>query len=422
MSPDSYHDLSPELLDQLQRARAAGRVLAGLTDAAKSAGLIAMADALLADQADIVAANQTDLAAGRAAGLSDALLDRLALSPDRVAAMADGLRTVASLTDPIGQIVAGWDLANGVHIERRRVPFGVIAVIYEARPNVTADTAGLCLKAGNAAVLRGSSSAIASNRAIAAALRTGLASAGLPPDAVSLVEGGHEATEQLMRARGLLDLLIPRGGASLIQAVVTGAQVPVIETGTGNCHLFIDASADRDQSLAVMLNAKTQRPSVCNALETMLVHADIATTFLPAAVDALVAAGVTVHGDAATCALDDRVVAAGPDWDSEQLSLDLRVAIVADLDTAIGFIQAHSTGHSETIMTNDLNHQRRFCAEIDAAAVLVNASSRFVDGGQFGFGAEIGISTQKLHARGPMGPTELTTTKYVVSGNGQVRA
>jgi len=412
----------PALADQLRAARTAALVLAGLTDAAKRTALLAMADALMAHCDAIVAANQTDVDAGRAAGLTDALIDRLSLDPGRVAGMADGLRQVADLADPVGQVVRGWDIANGVHIEQRRVPFGVIGVIYEARPNVTADTAGLCLKAGNAAVLRGSSSAITSNRAIMAALRQGLATAGLPGDAVSLVEGGHEATDQLMRARGLVDLLIPRGGAGLIQAVVTGSQVPVIETGTGNCHLFVDASADVDRSLAIMLNAKTQRPSVCNALETMLVHADLAGTFVPLAVEALMAAGVTVHGDPTAVALDDRIEPAGPDWDTEQLSLDLRLAIVPSLDAAIDFIRAHSSGHSETIMTNDLAHQRRFCTEVDAAAVLVNASSRFVDGGQFGFGAEIGISTQKLHARGPMGLTEMTTTKYIISGDGQVRA
>jgi len=414
--------LSPELAATLASARAASLVLATARRADKDAALRAMADALAAHQDDVLAANARDIARGRDAGLTEALIDRLALTPARVAGMVDGLRDVAGLPDPVGEIVRGWRLANGVRIEQVRVPFGVVGVIYEARPNVTADTAGLCLKAGNAAVLRGSSSAAQSNRAVAAALREGLVAAGLPAACVTLVEGGHEVTDELMRARGRVDVLIPRGGAGLIEAVVTGSQVPVIETGTGNCHLFVDASADAGLAVPIILNAKTQRPSVCNALETLLVHADRAGDFVPAVADALTAAGVRMHGDAAACALDSRITPCPDDgWDAEFLSLDLRVAVVADLDAAIAFIRAHTSGHSETIITNDLAHQARFTAEVDAACVLVNASSRFVDGGQFGFGAEIGISTQKLHARGPMALPELTTTKYVVTGEGQVR-
>jgi len=407
--------------EQAQAARLAARTLATQTRAAKDQALRAMAGLLECSQALILAANTADVERGRDAGLTPALIDRLTLTPSRLTAMADGLRTVAGLDDPVGQVTRGWRLQNGVQIEQVRVPLGVIGMIYEARPNVTADAAGICLKAGNAVLLRGSSSAASSNLAIVDVLRAALDGAGLPPDAVQLVEGGHEATDEMMRARGLIDVLIPRGGASLIQSVVTGAQVPVIETGTGNCHLFVDDAADAGMALAIALNAKTQRPSVCNALETVLVHAGVAPRFVPVLADAMVAAGVRLHGDDAARALDARIgPAAG--WDDEFLSLDLRVSVVDDLEAAIDFIRAHGSGHSETIVTNDLAHQRRFVQGVDAAAVLVNASSRFVDGGEFGFGAEIGISTQKLHARGPMALAEMTTTKYVVTGDGQVRA
>ncbi|MCL2783433.1 MAG: glutamate-5-semialdehyde dehydrogenase, partial [Propionibacteriaceae bacterium] len=380
----------------------------------------AMAAALQANEDAVLAANADDVARGRADGLSQALIDRLTLNPPRLAGMAAGLRDLARLDDPIGQVVRGWTLPNGVNVQQVRVPFGVVGMIYEARPNVTADAAGICLKSGNAALLRGSSSAVASNRAVVKALRAGLQAAGLPVDAVQLIEGGHDVTDEMMRARGLVDLLIPRGGASLIQAVVQQAQVPVIETGTGNCHLFVDASADTDMALSIALNAKTQRPSVCNAIETLLVDQAIAASFVPQVADAMTRADVNLHGDAAACALDARIQPASG-WDDEFLTLDLRVGVVADLEAAIEFIRAHSSGHSETIITNDLAHQRRFVAAIDAACVLVNASSRFVDGGEFGFGAEIGISTQKLHARGPMALPEMTTTKYIIVGDGQVR-
>ena len=407
--------------DQATAARLASQTLAACTRAEKDAALKAMAGLLECSQALVLAANADDVQRGREAGLSDALVDRLTLTPARVTAMADGLRHLATLDDPVGQIVRGWTLANGVRVEQVRVPFGVIGMIYEARPNVTADAAGICLKAGNAVLLRGSSSALMSNRAIVEVLRAALEGAGLPPDVVQLIEGGHEATAEMMRARGLIDVLIPRGGASLIQAVVTDSQVPVIETGTGNCHLFIDDSADVDMALNIALNAKTQRPSVCNALETVLVHGGIAGGVVPRLADAMTAAGVTLHGDDAARALDSRIGRA-TNWDDEFLSLDLRVAVVEDVEAAIAFIWAHSSGHSETIVTNDMVHSRRFVQAIDAAAVLVNASSRFVDGGEFGFGAEIGISTQKLHARGPMALPEMTTTKYVIAGDGQVRA
>ena len=413
---------------QARAARAASRDLAPLTRARKDAALHAMADALAAHEADVLAANALDVARAADAGTSSALIDRLRLTSERVASMVAGLRSLAALSDPVGEVVRGFSTPTGVRITQVRVPLGVVGIIYEARPNVTADAAGICLKSGNAALLRGSSSALDSNRAVVAALRTGLTDAGITPDAVQLVEGGHEVTREMMRARGLVDVLIPRGGAGLIEAVVTGSSVPVIETGTGNCHLFVDATADFAMAESIMINAKTQRPSVCNALETLLVHADIAAEFLPRALAALAASGVTVHADPSVMVFvpddhDVQVVPAGPgEFDGEYLSLDLAARVVPDLDSAIEHIRAHTTGHSETIVTRDTRSADRFVASIDAAAVLVNASSRFVDGGEFGFGAEIGISTQKLHARGPMALPEMTTTKYVLVGEGQTRA
>ncbi|QIK71110.1 glutamate-5-semialdehyde dehydrogenase [Propioniciclava coleopterorum] len=412
-----------EFLEQAQRARAAARALATASRGRKDAALAAMAQHLL-DAADtVLAANALDVTAAQEAGTEASLIDRLRLTPERVAGMASGLVDLAGLADPVGDVVRGWTNPNGVQVRQVRVPFGVVGIIYEARPNVTADAAGIALKSGNAALLRGSSSALHSNRAIIEALRAGIATTDLPVDAVQLVEGGREVTADMMAARGLIDVLIPRGGAGLINAVVEGAKVPVIETGTGNCHLFVDASADPDMALEILLNAKTQRPSVCNALETLLVHADIAPSFLPRALAELECAGVTVHGAPDVAAFSERIVPAGPDeFDAEYLTLDLACAIVPDLDAALDHIAGHTTGHSETIVTADLANADRFTAEVDAAAVLVNASSRFVDGGEFGFGAEIGISTQKLHARGPMALTEMTSTKYVVTGRGQTRA
>ena len=409
--------------DQASDARLAARVLATAARAEKDTALHAMAAAVLADTATIMAANAEDVARAEAAGTDAPLIDRLRLTPERIEAMAAGLVDLAGLADPVGDVVRGWTNPNGVQVRQVRVPFGVVGIIYEARPNVTADAAGIAVKSGNAALLRGSSSALHSNQAIMAALRLGVAEAGLPVDAVQLVEGGREVTGEMMTARGLVDVLIPRGGAGLINAVVQGATVPVIETGTGNCHLFVDASADIEMALAIMLNAKVQRPSVCNALETLLVHADIASRFLPRALEALADAGVTVHGTPDVAAYSAAVVPAGPhEFDAEYLTLDLAARTVKDLDEALAHIAAHSTGHSETIVTADLASAERFVAEVDAAAVLVNASSRFVDGGEFGFGAEIGISTQKLHARGPMALPEMTSTKYVLTGRGQTRA
>ncbi|MBB1515843.1 glutamate-5-semialdehyde dehydrogenase [Tessaracoccus sp. MC1679] len=412
-----------EFRTQATAARKAAIELATLNRAAKDRALAAMADALAAAEPNLLEANAVDVAGARAAGTPESIVDRLALTPARIAGMVQGLRDLAALPDPVGDVVRGWKLANGVSVTQVRVPFGVVGIIYEARPNVTADAAGICLKSGNAALLRGSSSALNTNRATVAALRSGLETAGVTPDAVHLVEGGREVTGELMRARGLVDVLIPRGGAGLIQAVVDGSTVPVIETGTGNCHVYVDADADLDQALTILLNAKTQRPSVCNAAETLLVHRDIADQFLPRALEALGRSGVTVHGDSATAAYSDAVVPANPDeYDAEYLTLDLAAKVVGSLDEALEHIRSHTTGHSETIVTRSRKAAERFVAEVDAAAVLVNASSRFVDGGEFGFGAEIGISTQKLHARGPMGLPEMTSSKYIIEGDGQVRA
>ena len=407
---------------QALAARDAAQTLATATRARKDAGLHATADALAKAETAVLEANAVDVRRAEEAGTSAAIVDRLRLTPDRVAGMVDGLRNVAGLPDPVGDVVRGWTNANGVQVRQVRVPFGVVGIVYEARPNVTADAAALCLKSGNAVLLRGSSSAAASNAAVVDALRLGLADADLPLDAVQLVPGPREVTDELMAARGLVDVLIPRGGAGLIDHVVRHSVVPVIETGVGNCHLYVDATADPAMALRILLNAKTQRPSVCNAVETLLVHRDAADRFLPDALAALAEAGVTVHGDGATSAYGPGVVpATQDDWDTEYLSLDLAARVVSSLDEALGHIRDHSTGHSETIVTDSEAAAQRFTAEVDAAAVLVNASSRFVDGSEFGFGAEIGISTQKLHARGPMGLPEMTSTKYVVTGSGQTR-
>jgi glutamate-5-semialdehyde dehydrogenase len=414
-----------EFAEQGQHARAAARILATAKRETKDAALHAMADALAAARAQVLAANAADVQAAEESGTSPALVDRLRLTDTRIDGMVSGLRQLAALPDPVGDVVRGWTNANGVEVRQVRVPFGVVAIIYEARPNVTADAGGIALKSGNAVLLRGSSSAARSNAAVVAALRTGLVNAELPADAVQLVEGGREVTAELMAARGIVDVLIPRGGAGLINAVVEGAKVPVIETGTGNCHLFVDATADPELALQVLINAKVQRPSVCNAVETLLVHTDIADTFVPKAMVAMAEHGVTVHGDERFRRVPggESAVAASPeDFTAEWLSLDLSARVVDSLDGALTHVQEYSTGHSETIITSDLTAQRRWTAEVDAAAVLVNTSSRFVDGEQFGFGAEIGISTQKLHARGPMGLAEMTSTKYVVTGSGQVRA
>jgi len=405
-----------------ERAREASHELALATRDRKDTALRAMADALVAQAKEILKANNEDIHRAEKSGTPPNIIDRLRLDEARIEGMAQGLRDVAGLPDPVGEVVRGSTLANGLELRQVRVPFGVVGMIYEARPNVTADAAGICLKSGNAVLLRGSSSARESNRAIVAALREAVAASGLPEDALQLVPGdGHDSVKALMRARGLVDVLIPRGGAGLIRSVVEESTVPVIETGVGNCHVYVDRAADLDKALAIVINAKTHRTSVCNAAESLLVHRDIADDFLPTLIDALTDKGVTIHGDEQFAEYDGVVPATEEDYDTEYLSLDISAAVVADLDEAIRHIRKHSSQHTDAIVTEDLDAARTFTAAVDSAAVLVNASTRFTDGGEFGFGAEIGISTQKLHARGPMGLPEMTSTKYVVTGNGHVR-
>ncbi len=405
-----------------RRAKAASRLLATASTATKDAALVAAADLVGQRAPEILEANAADVERAQRAGTSATVVDRLRLTPARVEGMADGLRQVAALADPVGQVDEGWTRPNGLLIEKVRVPLGVVAIIYENRPNVTSDAFGLCLKAGNAAFLRGSSAALASNVAIAAALREGVAKAGLPEDALVLAEDtSHEAAVEFMQLRDSIDCLIPRGGPSLIAAVLQNATVPYVIDGDGNCHVYVDASADLDAALDIVVNAKTSRPSVCNAAESLVVHEAVAEAFLPRAAAAL--DGVELVGDERARAV---VPAIGPareaDFAAEFLDLKLSVAVVPSLDAAIIHVNRFGSGHTEAICTTDLAAARRFAREVDAAAVVVNASTRFTDGEQFGFGAEIGISTQKLHARGPMGLRELTTLKYVVTGDGQVRS
>jgi glutamate-5-semialdehyde dehydrogenase len=406
-----------------ERARVAAAGLAPLPRKDKDAALLAMADALVAHSDRILAANAEDVTAGRESGTTEALLDRLALTDARIEAMADGLRHVATLPDPVGEVVRGSSLPNGLELRQVRVPLGVVGIVYEARPNVTADAAGLCLKSGNAVLLRGSASAYRSNTVLVDVLAEAATRAGMPVDSISLVPGTDRASvKELMQARGLVDVLIPRGGAGLIEAVVTESQVPVIETGVGNCTVYVDAHADLEMAVAITVNSKTHRPSVCNAAETLLVHADVAEQFLPKVVTALKAEGVTLHADERARPYDGTALpVTDEDWAAEYLSLDLAVGVVDSLDDAVAHIRRWGSGHTEAIVTRDLAEARRFVRSLDSAAVMVNASTRFTDGGEFGFGAEIGISTQKLHARGPMGLPELTSTTYVVTGDGHVR-
>ncbi|TCC06069.1 glutamate-5-semialdehyde dehydrogenase [Kribbella soli] len=417
-----------EIIELARRARVASYALAEASRATKDAALHAMAAALRANTDAIVAANAKDVAAARDAGTPESTVDRLALNPARVDAMAAGLEQLAGLADPIGEVVRGYTLPNGLELRQVRVPFGVVGIIYEARPNVTADAAGICLKSGNAVLLRGSSSAAASNEAIIAVLRDAAESTGLPADIVQGVPTDRAAVKELMQARGMVDVLIPRGGAGLIQTVVSESSVPVIETGVGNCHVYIDAEADLDLGLEILLNSKTQRPSVCNAAESLLVHASVADEFLARALPALAEAGVTVHGDPKVVAASNNQPPAGAvveaseeDFGTEYNSLDLSAAVVDSLEDAVQHIRRYSSGHTDAIITRSQAAARRFTTAVDSAAVVVNASTRFTDGGEFGFGAEIGISTQKLHARGPMGLPEMTSTKYVVTGEGQIR-
>jgi glutamate-5-semialdehyde dehydrogenase len=416
-----------ELLDAAHRAKAAAARLAPLSRLVRDGALLAMAAALVDHAAEILAANTEDVTRAEAAGTSATLIDRLTLTEARIADMADGLRDVALLPDPLGDVVRGSTLPNGLELRQVRVPLGVLAIVYEARPNVTVDAAGLAVKSGNAVLLRGSSSARSSNAVLVQVLAQAGSKAGLPDDAIQLAPGDtHDDVVALLRLRGLVDVAIPRGGAALIERTVSDAQVPVIETGVGNCHVYVDAAADLDMAEAITLNAKTQRPSVCNAAETLLVHADVADAFVPRILRALDAAGVTIHGDDRTVEKSSGtgvsvVPATDVDWSDEYLSLDLAVAVVESLDDAVSHIRRWGSGHTEAIVTGDLAASRRFVAGLDSAAVMINASTRFTDGGEFGFGAEIGISTQKLHARGPMGLPELTTTTYIVTGTGHVR-
>jgi glutamate-5-semialdehyde dehydrogenase len=405
-----------------ERAKRASRALALASAQSKDAALLAAADLLLQRSEEVLGANEDDVGRAQADGAAPAVVDRLRLTGARLGAMADGLRQVAALADPVGEVTEGWVRPNGLRIEKVRVPLGVVAVIYENRPNVTSDAAGLCLKSGNAAFLRGSSAALESNRAIAGALREGFAKAGLPEDSLVLVEDtSYGSAREFMRLRQFVDCLIPRGGPSLVQAVLEHATVPYVIDGDGNCHLYVDASADLGMALSLLVNGKTQRPSVCNATESLVVHRDVARDFLPAVAEALT--DVRLVGDEAAQAIVKSIGPAGEDdWGKEYLDLVLSVRVVNDLDAAIAHVQRYSSGHTEAIVTRDLEAAQRFTREVDAAAVMVNASTRFTDGEQFGFGAEIGISTQKLHARGPMGLRELTTAKYVVTGNGQVRS
>ena len=413
--------------DTARRARAATHEVRVMTREEKDRALVAMASALEADAAVIVRENEIDTARARENGTSAALIDRLTLDADRIAAIAQALRDVAALPDPVGEVIRGYTLPNGLQVRQVRVPIGVVGMIYEARPNVTVDAAGLCLKSGNAALLRGSSSAMNSNQALVSSMRSALTEQRLNPDAVQLVPGDtHESVKHLMTARGLVDVLIPRGGESLIRNIVENSTVPVIETGVGNCHVYVDADADIDKAVALVVNSKAQRVSVCNAAETLLVHREVADAFLPRALAALADAGVTVHADArfadaaagGPCTV---VSATDEDWAAEYYSLDLAAAIVDDIDQAIDHIRRWSSGHTEAIISDSQSAIAHFTARIDSAAIMVNASTRFTDGGEFGFGAEIGISTQKLHARGPMGLPELTSTTFVVTGDGHTR-
>ncbi len=422
--PSGTTDVEAAVHAIADRSRQAARKMAHANRAWKDRGLRAIGKALHEHRRHIQAANAKDVAAGRAAGTSAAMLDRLTLTESRITALAAALENLATLPDPVGNVVRGQTLPNGLRLRQINVPMGVVAAIYEARPNVTVDIAGLALKSGNAVILRGGSAAAATNAALVTILRDALESVGLPADAVQTVDQyGRDGANALMRARGHVDVLIPRGGRDLIQTVVTNSSVPVIETGEGNVHIFLDASASEEMAVDILLNAKTQRPSVCNTVETLLVHSK--STVLPAVAAALRAAGVTLHADqrirAALPASIESVPATDEDWATEYMDLDLAVAMVDSLDEAVRHIRKWSTGHTEAILTNDLGNAERFIAEIDSAAVIVNASTRFTDGGELGLGAEVGISTQKLHARGPMGLTELTTTKWIVQGEGQIR-
>jgi len=409
--------------DKLAAARTASRVLATLTTRQKNAALEAIADSVMRNEARILAANQLDLANGRENAMAEGLQDRLRLDEKRLAALAKAVLDIVALPDPVGDVVRGSTLENGLQLTQVRVPFGVVGAIYEARPNVTIDIAALALKSGNAVVLRGGSAAENTNRVLVEVIQSALVEAGAPAEAVQTIdEFGRDGAKQLMQARGQVDVLIPRGSAQLINTVVAESKVPVIETGAGVVHVYLDESADESMAVEIVHNAKVQRPSVCNALETLLVHSAAAPRLLPPVLSRLREAGVLIHADDRTRAIfADAVPAIDEDWSTEYMTLDIAVRVVDDLDEALEHIRTYSTHHTESILTNDLAKAERFLAEVDSAVVMVNASTRFTDGGEFGFGAEVGISTQKLHARGPMGLPELTSTKWVVRGAGHTR-
>ena len=413
----------PDVMDICRRAREVAGEVATLPSGVKDKALLAMADALESAAADLIEANSKDVERARAEGTSSTLIDRLTLTESRLGGMASGLRAVAAQTDPVGEVVRGWKRPNGLLIEQVRVPLGVVAVIYEARPNVTADVSALCLKSGNACVLRGSSIALSSNQAIVEVLRAAAVGAGVPADAIQLIpDASREAAGELMQAKGFVDLLVPRGGKALIKSIEDNATIPFIIDGDGNCHVYVDRSADPKMATDIIVNAKTQRPSVCNAAETLLVHAELAEKWLPGALAALAEKGVEIRGDDRVRQLfPDAVAASDEDWGTEYLELILAVRVVDSLDAAIDHVNKWGTSNAEAIVTGEVASARRFTTEVDSGSIFVNTSTRFSDGGEFGYGAEIGISTQKLHARGPMGLRELTTTKYVVWGEGQVR-
>ena len=406
-----------------QAAKQAAAKLAVTSTAVKNAALLAMAAALEAQQAEILAANERDMTAAAAKGMKSSMLDRLKLTAERISGMADGLRQVAGLADPVGNVIDGKTLPNGLHITKIRVPLGVIGIIYEARPNVTADAAGLCLKSGNAVILKGGSEAMESNKTVAAILAQAAEGAGIPAGSIQFIDtSDRQAVQDLIHMNGLVDVVIPRGGAGLIQAVVRNASVPVIETGAGVCHTYVDKDADVEMAMKIAFNAKVQRPSVCNAMETLLVHKDIADKFLPMMLMMYNSSAVEIRGDEAVQEYSCQVhPATEEDWSTEYGDLRLSVKIVDSIEEAMAHIAKYGTGHSECIVTNNYQAAQLFQYTVDAAAVYVNASTRFTDGNEFGFGAEIGISTQKLHARGPMALPELTSTKYLINGNGQVR-
>lgn len=406
-----------------QAAKQAAAKLAVTSTAVKNAALLAMAAALEAQQSEILAANERDMTAAAAKGMKSSMLDRLKLTAERISGMADGLRQVAGLADPVGNVIDGKTLPNGLHITKIRVPLGVIGIIYEARPNVTADAAGLCLKSGNAVILKGGSEAMESNKTVAAILAQAAEGAGIPAGSIQFIDtSDRQAVQDLIHMNGLVDVVIPRGGAGLIQAVVRNASVSVIETGAGVCHTYVDKDANVEMAMKIAFNAKVQRPSVCNAMETLLVHKDIADKFLPMMLMMYNSSAVEIRGDKAVQEYSGQVhPATEEDWSTEYGDLRLSVKIVDSIEEAMAHIAKYGTGHSECIVTNNYQAAQLFQYTVDAAAVYVNASTRFTDGNEFGFGAEIGISTQKLHARGPMALPELTSTKYLINGNGQVR-